>query len=120
MAEDKATEGDKERPSGWRGLFAFVQQWQVLLALVVGASGLMFNFNEQRREELSLNREAVAAARKDTVRAEFLADPHNMLAEFQATYPRHAYCAALGFFIAENGRVSRNALDRGRPTPSRT
>jgi len=36
MAEDGATDGEKARPSGWRGSFAFVQQWQMLLTLVAG------------------------------------------------------------------------------------
>jgi hypothetical protein len=91
---------------------AFAQQGQVLLAIAVAGAGLLFNFNAQRREELSLNRTAVVSARTEVIRSDFRADPHNTLAEFKATYPRHAYCAALGFFIAENGRLGRRQLDR--------
>jgi hypothetical protein len=103
---------EKEPPSRWRGLMGFVQQSQVLLAVAVAGAGLLFNVNAQRREELSLNRTAVEAARADVIRSDFRDDPHNTIAEFKATFPRHAYCAALGFFIAENGRLTRSNLDR--------
>ncbi len=102
-------------PAGWRALIGFVQQWQVLLALAVGVSGLWFNYNEQRRKELDVNREAVKAAHEKTVITAFLDDPRNTLIEYQATYPQHAFCAALGFFIAENGRASRKG-EGGRTT----
>ncbi|WP_299133884.1 hypothetical protein [uncultured Amaricoccus sp.] len=102
MSDEKAPP-----PSGWRALIGFVQQWQVLLALAVGVSGLWFNYNEQRRKELDVNREAVKTAHETSVVAAFLDDPRNTLIEYQATYPRHAFCAALGFFIAENGRAAR-------------
>ena len=106
MAEDKAS------PGGFRGFMASLGQWQVLLAIAVGAAGLLFNFNEQRRTELQINRDAVAAARSEQVRGEFRRDPQNTLAEFQATFPEHAFCAALGFFIAEGGRMNREAPGR--------
>lgn len=113
MSDEKAPP-----PSGWRALASFAQQWQVLLALAVGASGLWFNYNEQRRKELDINREAVKAAHEPTVIAAFLEDPRNTLIEYQATYPRHAFCAALGFFIAENGRASRKG-EGGRKATAR-
>ncbi len=103
---------EKETPSGRRGLIGYVQQGQVLLAVAVAGAGLLFNFSANRREELALNRTAVVSARTEAIRTDFRADPHNTLAEFKATYPRHAYCAALGFFIAENGRLSRSMVDR--------
>jgi hypothetical protein len=84
----------------------------VLLALAVAGFGLMFTFSEQRREQLGLNRAAVETARGEAIRAEFQDDPHNTFAEFKATFPRHAFCAALGFFVAENGRLNRSRLDR--------
>ena len=110
MAEDK-------EPSARRGaafMAAFVAQWQVLLTLAVGAVGLLYNFNEQRRVELSLNRDAVTAARADAER--FRADPQNTLAEYQATYPEHAFCASLGFFVAEGGRAQPRGAE---PEPGR-
>ena len=101
--------------SGWRALIGFIQQWQVLLALAVGLSGLWFNYNEQRRKELDVNREAVKAAHDPAMVKAFLDDPRNTLIEFQATYPPGAFCAALGFFVAENGRASRRG-EGGRTT----
>jgi hypothetical protein len=103
---------EKPPPPGRTGLAGYVQQGQILLALAVAGAGLLFNIGANRREELAVNRAAVEAARGETLRADFREDPHNTLAEFKATYPRHAYCAALGFFIAENGRLSRTMLDR--------
>ncbi len=108
MAEDKPP----PPPSGWRALVGFVQQGQVLLAVAVAGAGLLFNFDTQRRAELAINRTAVDTARGETVRSEFQDDPHNTLVEFKATFPHHAFCAALGFFIAENGRLNRSMLDR--------
>lgn len=99
-------------PSLLRSLAGLLQQWQVVLTVVAAALAIWYKAGEERRKELDVNRDAVATARSDDTRARFLADPHNTLAEFQATYPPHAYCAALGFFVAEAGRETRQRLDR--------
>lgn len=98
--------------SGWRSIAGFMQQWQILLPLVVGLFGLVFSLSDRRAKELEVDRQAVVAARAPETIARFRDDPQNTLIEFRATYPPHAFCAALGFFIAENGRLARSALDR--------
>jgi hypothetical protein len=106
MADDQGSQ------SLLRSLVALLQQWQVVLTVVAAALAIWYKAGEERRKELDVNRDAVETARSDETRARFLADPHNTLAEFQATYPPHAYCAALGFFVAEAGRETRQRLDR--------
>jgi len=85
------------------GLAAMFQQWQVVVAAIAAATAVWFGLEEQRREQLDINRVAVAAAKT----ADVATDPHNALVEFRATYPEHAFCAALGYFVAEAQR--RNA-----------
>jgi hypothetical protein len=103
---------DETPPPGfWQNLLGFLKQWQVFVTAVGAATALWFGFAEQRRTELELNREAVLAAREPASIATFRGDPHNTLIEFQATFPDHAYCAALGTFIAEAGRQRIAAFD---------
>ena len=103
---------EPRRTSFWRSLGGLLQHWQVVVTVVAATLAVWYKAGEERRKELDVNRVAVETARKPETRAQFLTDPHNTLAEFQATYPPHAYCAALGFFVAEAGRETRQRLDR--------
>jgi hypothetical protein len=96
----------------WRSVLDLLQHWQVVVTVVAATLAIWYKAGEERRKELDVNRVAVETARKPETRAQFIADPHNTLVEFQATYPQHAYCAALGFFVAEAGRETRQRLDR--------
>lgn len=95
------------------GLVALFQQWQVMVAAIAAFTALWFGFDDQRRKQLEINRTAVQAAKTERL-AEFVADPHNTLVEFRATYPEHAFCAALGYYVAEAGRLdTESAAGRG-------
>lgn len=109
---DAPSSQEPKPPSGWRAVMGFVQQWQVLLPLVVGLFGLWFSISDRRTKEIELDREAVKAARETPTIAGFREDPQGTLTEFRATYPPHAFCAALGFFIAENARAARRSGTR--------
>lgn len=79
---------------GLASIGAFVQQWQVIVAAIAAVTALWFGFADQRRMELEINRQAVIAAK--AAEAAFVADPLNTIVEFRASYPDHAFCAALG------------------------
>jgi hypothetical protein len=84
-------------------LVGLVQQWQVVVTAIAAATALWFGFADQRRKEVELNRAAVTAAKAATP-ADFALDPYAALAEFRVSYPEHAFCAALGTFLAEAAR----------------
>lgn len=91
---------------GWvGGLGALLQQWQVVVTGIAAATALWFGFADQRRKEVEINRAAVTAAKAVPAEA-FALDPYATLAEFRVSYPEHAFCAALGTFLAEAARQS--------------
>lgn len=90
--------------SGWiGGLAALLQQWQVVVTGIAAATALWFGFADQRRKQVEINRDAVTAAKALPADA-FALDPYATLAEFRVSYPEHAFCAALGTFLAEAAR----------------
>ena len=97
------------KSGGWLGgLGALLQQWQVVVTGIAAATALWFGFADQRRKQVEVNREAVTAAK--TVPADaFALDPYATLAEFRVSYPEHAFCAALGTFLAEAARQAPTA-----------
>lgn len=102
-----------EKKGGLLGdLAALFQQWQVVVAAIAAATALWFGFDDQRRKQLDINRAAVDEAKDAEHLAAFRADPHSTLVEFRATYPEHAFCAALGYYVAEAGRLADDATAR--------
>ncbi|MBP7240396.1 hypothetical protein [Amaricoccus sp.] len=98
-------------------LAALFQQWQVVVAAIAAATALWFGFDDQRRKQLDLNRAAVDEAKDAEHLAAFRADPHSTLVEFRATYPEHAFCAALGYYVAEAGRLADDETARASVKP---
>lgn len=87
---------------------ALAQQWQVVVTAIAAATALWFGFAEQRRKQVEINRDAVDAA-KEARTTDFAADPYATLAEFRVSYPEHAFCAALGLFLADAARQASSA-----------
>ncbi|MBP6999943.1 hypothetical protein [Amaricoccus sp.] len=115
MAGEK---GAGEKKGGILGdLGALLQQWQVVVAAIAAATALWFGFDDQRRKQLDINRQAVEEAKDAEHLAAFRADPHSTLVEFRATYPEHAFCAALGYYVAEAGRLAGDETARRSVKP---
>lgn len=118
MAEGSDS-GSAKRGGVVAALVTLTQQWQVIVAAIAAVTALWFGFDDQRRKQLDINRAAVQSAKTERL-AEFIADPHSTLVEFRATYPEHAFCAALGYYVAEAGRLAtkseagRGSVDRLR------
>lgn len=107
-----------EKKGGILGdLAALFQQWQVVVAAIAAATALWFGFDDQRRKQLDINRAAVEEAKDAEHLAAFRADPHSTLVEFRATYPEHAFCAALGYYVAEAGRLAADESARKSVKP---
>jgi hypothetical protein len=93
-----------EDGKGWIGsVVSLAQQWQVLVTAIAAGTALWFGFAEQRRKQVEVNRAAVIAAKMVEPEA-FARDPYATVAEFRVSYPEHAFCAALGYFLAETAR----------------
>jgi hypothetical protein len=93
-----------EAGKGWiGGVVSLAQQWQVLVTAIAAGTALWFGFAEQRRKQVEVNRAAVMAAKAVEPEA-FARDPYATVAEFRVSYPEHAFCAALGYFLADATR----------------
>ena len=98
---------------GLGSMFEFVGRWQVLVAAIAAATSLWFGFEDREQKRLTINQDALKFVRDPALIERFWADPPNTLNEIEASYPRHAFCATLGYLLAE---VSRADLRRSLPS----
>lgn len=118
MSEDARSKGGGERPGGFRAglgsLVAVATDWKVVVTAIAAGTSLWFSFEEHRQKRLEINQKAIAYLREEDTLKRFWQDPANTINEIQSSYPRHAFCAALGVFLAEAARAEA-ALDAGEP-----
>ena len=75
---------------------------------------LVRGLEERDQKRLTVNQEALRFARDPLVTERFWADPPNTVNEIEASYPRHAFCASLGYLLAEVSRADlRSSVTSG-------
>lgn len=99
-------------PGALAGLVDFLRQWQIGVAVIAGSVGVLFSVADFQQKKLEINQKALEFVRAEAQVKRFWADPQNMINEIEASFPRHAFCSTLGFYLAESARADLK-LTRG-------
>ncbi|MEM9013270.1 MAG: hypothetical protein AAGE18_18780 [Pseudomonadota bacterium] len=98
-------------------LWTIISRWQVLVTAIAAATALWFSLTEHENTQIEINRDAVTYVRSTDFAPRYRADPFNAINELEATFPRRAYCAALGYLIGEQGIGERAQISRAAGAP---